>query len=387
MKKQLSLLFILLVVSATAQTALYNNGNLRIHEGGSIGFHTNIINESPMDNNLGLVGFYGTQFLTVSGTLTPQFYDFEIALENDLQLELGIDNSNNTNFISGSIRTPLTQPSIFYTFLDNSFYTGEYDFSKIEGYAAITNQQDFAFPIGDSQFLRPLIINSESTNLFAKSAYFFENATNPISFSNSYNTFETDLDVESVSTNEFWRLEGTIPSNVTLSWNQRSAMAGLTDDSTKIIPVGWSKNSQRWINLVGSTPIGSLNEGFITTTSFIPDDYEIITLGVSKIPYEPLSKDVIFLDNFFVSVNGDGVNDSFFVEELQDFDSNFVQIYDRYGLKVFELANYIDEFNGFSNLNNIPFGAEKGLPVGVYFYTIQIPEEDLNYQGFLYLAR
>jgi gliding motility-associated-like protein len=387
MKKQLSLLFILLVVSASAQTALYNNGTIRIHEGGTLGFHTNLINESPLDNNLGLAGFYGTQLLTVSGSLTPQFYDVEIALENDLQLALGINNSNNTNFILGNIRTPLTQPSIYYTFLDNSFYTGENDFSKIEGYAAITNQQDFAFPIGDSQFIRPLIINSESINLFAKGAYFYENADNPISFLNSYDTFETDLDVESVSTNEFWRLEGTIPSNVTLSWNQRSALAGLTDDATTIIPVGWSKNSQRWINLVGSTPVGSLNEGFITTTSFIPDDYEIITLGASKAPYEPLSKDVINLDNFFVSVNGDGINDSFYVAELEEYDSNFVQIYDRYGLKVFEMANYTDEFNGFSNLNNIPFGTEKGLPVGVYFYTIDLPGEGLSFQGFLYLAR
>ncbi|MEH6748602.1 MAG: gliding motility-associated C-terminal domain-containing protein [Maribacter arcticus] len=387
MKKTLNIILVLFAVALSAQTALYNNGNLRIHEGGSIGFHTHLINESPLDNNLGLAGFYGTQLLTVSGTLTPQFYDVEIALENDLQLALGIDNSNNTNFILGNIRTPLTQPSIYYTFLDNSFYTGENDFSKIEGYAAITNQIDFAFPIGDSQFLRPLIINSESVNLFAKSAYFFEDANNPISFSNTFDTSEKDLDIESVNTSEFWRLEGTITSNVTLSWNPRSAMAGLTDDATTIIPVGWSKNSQRWINLVGSTPVGSLNEGFITTTSFIPDDYEIITLGASKAPYEPLSKDVINLDNFFVSVNGDGINDSFYVAELEEYDSNFVQIYDRYGLKVFEMANYTDEFNGFSNLNNIPFGAEKGLPVGVYFYTIDLPGEDLSFQGFLYLAR
>ena len=387
MKNKLYLLFILLVATASAQTALYNTGNLRIHEGGSIGFHTNFINESPLDNNFGLAGFYGPQPLSVSGTLTPQFYDVEIALENDLQLALGIDNSNNTNFILGNIRTPLTQSNIFYTFLTNSFYTGENDFSKIEGYAAITNQKDFAFPVGDSQFIRPLIINSESTNLFAKSAYFFEDANAPISFSNNFDTTEKDLDVERVNTNEFWRLEGSIPSNVTLSWNQRSAMAGLTEDATKIIPVGWSKNSQRWINLAGSTPVGSLNEGYITTTLFIPDDYEIITLGASKKPYEPLSLEVVNIDNFFVSVNGDGVNDSFYVAELEDYDSNFVQIYDRYGLKVFEMANYRDEFNGYSNLNNIPFGAEKGLPIGVYFYTIDLPGEDLSFQGFLYLAR
>ena len=387
MKKRIFIAFILLTVTTYGQSALYNNGTLRIHNGGMIGFHTNLVNESPLDNNLGLAGFYGTQALTVSGTRTPQFYDVEIALDNNLQLALGVANSNNTNFISGTIRTPLTQPDIFYNFWEEAFYTGENDLSKIEGYAAITNQQNFGFPIGDAQFLRPLIIRSESTNLFAKSAYFFEDPNNSPSLSSSYDTFETDLDVESVNDREFWRLEGNIPSNVTLSWNERSALSNLTDDATKIIPVGWSKVSQRWINLVGSTAVGTLTEGFVSTYAFIPDEYEIITLGVSKIPYEPLSREVLSLDNYFVSVNGDGINDSFFIPELLDFDRNMVQIYDRYGLKVFEMVNYTDEFKGFSNLDNVPFGSEKGLPIGVYFYTIYIPDEDLNYQGFLYLTR
>ncbi|TLP80975.1 gliding motility-associated C-terminal domain-containing protein [Maribacter sp. ACAM166] len=387
MKKQFTLLFILLVVSASAQTALYNNGNVRIHEGGNLGFHTNLINVSPFDSNLGLVGFYGPQPLTVSGTLTPQFYDVEIALDNDLQLAVGVDNSNNTNFILGSIRTPLTQPEIFYTFLNNSFYTGETDVSKVEGYAAITNQQNFGFPVGDSELMRPLILNSESTNLFAKSAYFFEDANTPASLPGSFNTFAVALDVDVVSAIEFWRLEGNIPSTVTLSWNSRSEMVSLTDDADKIIPVGWSKLSQRWINLSGSIPVGNLTEGFVSTEQFNPDDYEIITLGVSRLPYEPLSREVLSLDNYIVSVNDDGVNDSFFIPELEDLGTNLVQIYDRYGLKVFEMANYIDEFAGFSNLNNVPFSSEKGLPIGVYFYTIYISEGDLNYQGFLYLAR
>ncbi|MGB3145789.1 MAG: gliding motility-associated C-terminal domain-containing protein, partial [Maribacter sp.] len=80
-------------------------------------------------------------------------------------------------------------------------------------------------------------------------------------------------------------------------------------------------------------------------------------------------------------------NDTFFIPELADFDQNFVQIYDRYGIKVFEMENYTDEFVGFSNMNNVPFKEGIGLPVGVYFYTIYIPVEELNYQGFLYLAR
>lgn len=387
MKHYSFLFFFLFVAFVSAQSALYNNGNLRIHDSGAIGFHTNLINESPLDNNLGLVGFYGSIPLTVSGTRVPQFFDLEIAVDNNLQLLLGIDNSNNTNFILGNISTPLAQPDIFYNFLSNAFYTGENDFSKIEGYAAITNQQDFAFPIGDSEFMRPLILNSQSTNLFAKCAYFFENANSPISFNTNFDTTEKSFDIETINVKEFWRLEGNIASNVTLSWNERSAMASLTDDATTIIPVGWNKNSQRWTSLAGAAPVGTLNEGFVSTISFVPDDYEIITLGASKAPYEPLSKEVLTLDNYIVSANDDGINDSFFIPELEEYTTNLVQIYDRYGLKVFEMENYTNQFIGFSNLNNIPLNKEEGLPAGVYFYIINIPEEDLNFQGFLYLAR
>lgn len=387
MNNYLNIVLLFFLLSLNAQTALYNNGSLRIHEDGALGFHTDFINNAPMDTNLGLAGFYGPQALTVSGSITPQFHDLELALDNDLLLAVGLDNSNNTNFIMGNIRSPLAQPNIYYTFLDNSFYTGESDLSKIIGYAAIVNQQNFVFPIGDEAFLRPLILESERSNLFAKCAYFLEDANSPNSIPGAYDTFELALDIEAVSNLEFWHLEGNVPSTVSLSWNERSGMAGLTDDATKIIPVGWSKASQRWINLVGGTPAGSLSEGFITSETFIPDDYALITLGVSKIPYEPLSREVLSLDNYFVSVNGDGVNDTFFIPELEEYPNNFVQIYDRYGLKVFELENYTDEFAGFSNLGNIPFAQDKGLPEGIYFYTIAIPQENLNYQGFLYLAR
>ncbi|WP_036156100.1 gliding motility-associated C-terminal domain-containing protein [Maribacter forsetii] len=387
MKNFTYILFFLFAATITAQTALYNNGNLRIHQGGQIGFHTNLINDAPTDNNLGLAGFYGTEQLTVSGNVTPQFYDMEIALENNMQLNLGMDNTNNTNFIFGSILTPTAQPDVFYNFVDNSFYSGENDFSKIEGYAAITNQQNFGFPVGDVQFLRPLIINSESVNLFAKCAYYYENPNNPPAPLGSFNTNATDLDVNLVNTFEFWRLEGSVPTTATLSWNERSTVASLTDNVDEVIPVGFSKASQQWVNLVGSIPVGTVTEGFVTSESFIPDDYEAITLGSSKSPFEPLARDVLFIDNFYVSVNGDGVNDNFYIEELEEYDSNFLQIYDRYGLKVFEKTDYVDDFVGFSNQDNVPFGEAEGLPTGVYFYTIYIPEDDLNYQGFLYLTR
>ena len=379
---------LLLSILTYGQTALYNNGNLRIHEDGAIGFHTDLINESPFDNNLGLVGFYGNLNLSVLGSVVPQFYDIEIAAESGLLLALGVDNSNNTNFILGDIITPKNDADINFNFLQNGFYTGEANIAKINGYAAITNQQNFTFPVGDSEFLRPLIVRSESENPFSKCAYFFENPNAPSALNGSFNTTTLDLDLASVSGAEFWRLEGSVSSTISLSWNTRSAISNLTDEATKVVVAGWSKAGNRWENLGANPVMGTLEEGAVTSDSFVPDDYEIITLGISKVPFEPLSLNILTsLDNYFVSVNGDGINDSFFIPELEDSPNNLVQIYDRYGLKVFEKANYRDEFVGVANVGDFILNKDKGLPEGIYFYTIYSIDSDLNYQGFLYLAR
>jgi len=388
MRKTCYILFILLAVSASAQTALYNNGNLRIHENGNLGFHTNLINEAPFDNNLGLAGFYSPTALTVSGTVVPLFYDVEIMAEDGLRLALGVDTANNTTFILGDIVTPRNQQDVFYNFLDtNGFYVGEGDATKVDGYAAISNRQNFVFPVGDESFLRLLSLSSESTNLFAKCAYFFEDPNNPVSLNGTFNTENLDRDLERVSILEFWRLESTVISTVNLSWNTRSNMSALTEDSTTIVLAGWSKVGNRWENLKANAVVGNLDQGFITSEPFVPSNYEIITLGVSKIPFEPLEREVVSLDNYYVSPNGDGINDTFFVPELADSPNNIVRIYDRYGLQVFEQANYTEEFVGTSNIDNLVIDRNQGLPAGVYFYTIFMEDLDLSYQGFLYLAR
>ncbi|MEX0274816.1 MAG: gliding motility-associated C-terminal domain-containing protein, partial [Flavobacteriaceae bacterium] len=91
------LLFVLLVSSfAHAQTALYNNGSIRIHEGGELGFHTNLINEMPFDENLGRAGFYGNRNINISGFMAPTFYDVDILANGGVTLDVGINSTNNT---------------------------------------------------------------------------------------------------------------------------------------------------------------------------------------------------------------------------------------------------------------------------------------------------
>lgn len=368
-------------VLGNAQTALYNSGNLRIHNEGQIGFHTNLINDGIFDENLGLAGFYGSSNLTISGALSPVLFDVEIVTPSGVVLNTSLSVANNTSFVAGDFTTPRALPSIYYSFLQEAFYTGDSNTSKIEGYAVGVNQQIFTFPVGDVAQLRPLLLNSNSTNIQVKCAYFFEDPNNPSTFP-AFNTAIKPRTVNAVSTREFWRLEGSVLSRVTLSWNARSDLAALTGDVNTITIMGWSKTGNQWLNLGRESLAGDLSQGIVSSAVFIPDDFEVITFGSAAIAEEFLT-----LDDFYLSPNGDGINDVLEIIELEQSPNNSIQIYNRLGLKVFDMINYRNEFTGLSNVDNLVLNREIGLPEGLYYYIISMDDLGLNFQGFLFLER
>ena len=379
-------LIYLLVFSAGlfshAQTALYNQGNFRIHQNGQIGFHTNLINDGSFDENLGLAGFYSEDIRSILGAFAPTFFDAEFATQINTTLNTTINISNNANFISGNVFAPKMDSGISLRFLDNAFYTGENNLNKVDGYASIAGQPNFTFPIGDGNQLRPLILTSSSVNTLARCAYFGENPANPTSLESGFDTERKAGNVGQVSTTEFWRLEGDVSSTISISWNEASNMSALTADVNTISPVGYSKRLNQWISLGATSLAGDLTQGFVTSSTFIPNDFEAITFAGLGEPVELLE-----LDNYFVSANGDGINDFLKIPELEQSPNNVLFIYDRFGMKVFEQENYTNEFKGFANSGTIVYQREKGLPAGVYFYVVSMKDVGLDFQGFFYLTR
>ena len=70
-----------------------------------------------------------------------------------------------------------------------------------------------------------------------------------------------------------------------------------------------------------------------------------------------------FLFNQF-SPNGDGTNDFLYVNDIQDYPNNSIEIYDRYGNQVFEARPYDNTWDGTRNNND--------LPKGTYFYILDL---------------
>ncbi|QWX83918.1 gliding motility-associated C-terminal domain-containing protein [Cellulophaga sp. HaHaR_3_176] len=368
---------ILVLQLAKAQT-LRNFGNLEIHDNGQMGFYSSLENDGIFDNKSGLAGFYGDYLSSISGSISPYFYNIEINNDEGIFLQTPLKVRNNTNFIFGDIITSKTNNTNYFEFISTSFYNGESDFSKVDGFMSISGVQNFLFPIGDETYLRPLGIDTEETTGSFKSAYFFENSN--LAFSN---VLEKNSEITSISKTEYWVLEGDTSTMITIAWNQRSDLENIATDQNNLTVVGFNKELSKWVNLGAADRAGNLEEGFISSNEFIPNHYDALTFGVLKTNNLVSRRGY----NYIITPNGDGINDFLFIPELDDFDGNHLLIFDRNGLKVFEQKNYSDEFDGKTGVNIFAIRKNKGLPEGVYFYLIKAGKDNFEIQGFLYLER
>lgn len=101
---------------------------------------------------------------------------------------------------------------------------------------------------------------------------------------------------------------------------------------------------------------------------------------------EILGEDFCLLVFNVFSPNGDGFNDYFEIQCIENFIDNTVTVYNRNGNKVFEAVNYQNNWDGIANVGGV---LNKGdhLPSGTYYYVIHLPELDRDVVGWLQLAR
>jgi gliding motility-associated-like protein len=106
----------------------------------------------------------------------------------------------------------------------------------------------------------------------------------------------------------------------------------------------------------------------------------------------------IIIHNAF-SPNGDGINDVFKIDNIDQticYPENTVEIYNRWGILVFETANYNNTTNAFDGTSRgrTTIKQSDGLPTGTYFYIINYTFLDGNdviqfnkKAGYLYLSK
>ncbi len=95
---------------------------------------------------------------------------------------------------------------------------------------------------------------------------------------------------------------------------------------------------------------------------------------------EPTNTEPGFLFNQF-SPNGDGTNDLLKINNLEDYPGNSLQIFNRYGNKIFEAQGMTD--------GNTWDGTRNGeqVPAGTYFYILDLGDGSEIRKGWIQLIR
>ena len=366
------------------QSALYNNGTIQIHDTGAIGFHTNLVNNGTFDQNLGFAGFYNySGALEISGDNKPIFNDVEIDVVDDLYLETSVSITNNLLFVTGKVITPRDDLEIALDFLDYYIYAGEDDNAYVDGYVKTTNNSEFVFPVGDANSLRPMLLPKQLENTSYSGAYFYEDPNDPSTFNESFETSKKQDLLHKISEVEFWDLNGTVETEVVLTWNFNSNLPVLADDIKSIRVVGWEKATKKWVDLGGDNLVGNLNEGSVQSIKFNPDQYEIITIGAD---FTAVGGRETSSSNYVVTPNGDGFNDYLTIEGIELRPNNTMKILNRWGALVFSKNGYNNTWHGVSE-HKATINKSAGLPRGTYYYVLTFHDENRTYTGYIYLGR
>ena len=278
---------------------------------------------------------------------------------------------------------------------DQSFVDGRVQkqvekYDKIEEYHKSKIDTIFQYPVGNDLFFRPSYhsLNPSSGDAYV-TQYFHKN---------SADLHSHDLKEESIITinnQEYWevtQIDGTdkIVLSITLDKDTTPSEFFDKDSNTQLAIVRWDARAGKWINeggVLSADVSGEAYSNLLTSQVNKPvSGYGIFTMAiVTKKP--DVVYDVIVYNA--ISPNDDGHNDAFLIEGIKKFPDNNVEIYNRWGVKVFETKSYNESDNMFRGYSDGRGTVKRGdkLPTGTYFYILRYNngEKGIEKSGYLYI--
>ncbi|WP_333878496.1 HYR-like domain-containing protein, partial [Flavobacterium sp.] len=157
---------------------------------------------------------------------------------------------------------------------------------------------------------------------------------------------------------------------------------------TNVNNVGGFNAQNNTFNPLG-IPAGDYLFSYTISDGPCPVTYEVLIIVGQVNPCE-----AVIIHNV-LTPNGDAFNEYFNIENIEDFDcypTNKVEIYNRWGILVYETKNYDNNTRRFEGISEGRATVSKSeeLPTGTYFYIIEWTTTDgtrVTKDGYLYLTR
>lgn len=296
-------------------------------------------------------------------------------------LRNNIDVSGIADFQQGivyvdSIINPITDLSFgMFTFDSGGDHDNVRDGAYVEGVIEKIGKEAFTYPTGAQGFYRAARISAPKSSkdvFLGRYVYqdeaFFNARPNAVGV------------VNEVNNQEYWLIDKANGAQsdvlLTLSWDERTTPVSLLNDpETELHIVRWDANEQLWVDEGG---VVDMSRQEVTTIATVKG-YGFFTLATVKKDWI-LDGDVVIYN--LVTPDGDGKNDYFIIDNLHNYPNNKVEIFNRWGARVFETRGYDPKGDGSSNVfrgySEGKATLDKGskLPSGTYYYVVTYEYED-----------
>ncbi len=321
------------------------------------------------------------------GTVPSEFYDvlfdnsthnFAFDLKNDISIG-GI-----ANFKEGIIRVDSLEGAMVFKHGAKAINVSDLSFA--DGIVEKLGDESFDFPIGNKEKYRMAAISAPKyirDHFFSRYHY-----TNSNSICNHS---KKESAIELIDDKEYWIVEKEKDTKssiiLTLTWDERTTPEKLLkkpEDNLRILR--WDNIQKMWIDEGGI--VDTVNKTVSSPTTV--GGFGIFTLGTIK-PNFIIDGDIVIYNA--VSPNGDGDNDHFVIKNIERFPHNTVNIFNRWGVKVYSTTGYNNENNNFVGISDgrVTIKRNEKLPSGTYYYIVEYEYKDsdgermIKKSGYLHL--
>ncbi|WP_431242065.1 gliding motility-associated C-terminal domain-containing protein [Flavobacterium sp. P21] len=340
---------------------------------------------------IGKTFFIGEKAQRLFGSKTSNFQN--VLFENystliPFRLSTVISVNKKAEFLSGIIDGDSDNGLVVFN--ENATHSDASDLSFVDGKVQKKGNEMFEFPVGDELYFRPSYnaTGGELGDIYT-TQYFLKNS-NP-----TYPHTSKEETIQLIDNAEYWNVtrdQGASKIVLSLTLDARttpSEFFNLNDDTTIAI-VRWDPVSSKWIKEGGvvseRTNEGSKGASYTQLVTGVVSGYGIFTVALVKKDLPPPDDLIVYNA---VSPNDDGINDTFHIKGIDKYPDNTVEIYNRWGVKVYEAKSYNESdvmFRGYSD-GRVTINRNEKLPTGTYFYILKYNngKKVVEKAGYLYI--
>jgi gliding motility-associated-like protein len=353
----------------TVNANLVNDGNLYLYSH----YHNDGLVTFTLGSTTGTTLMYGTTgFQEISGTSAFEMNNVDFYNTGSIQpafhLSAEMRVFGDALFQKGIIESETYGGVIIFE--DNATQKLTNNASYVHGNVLKMGNDAFHFPVGAGGYYRYAGISAPDNPLDSfTGTYFLANSGSLYPLDNK------EDGIQLINDAEYWEIDKRASNSdilLTLSWSESTTPSAIyATPVDEIHIVRWDALKNLWVDEGGAANTTAKE---VTMVIDKLTNYGIFTLARVKI--NAVADDFIIYNA--ISPNEDGLNEYFKIEGIKNHTNNTVEIYNRWGIKVFETTSYDTNgnvFKGFSN-GRATVNSNQKLPSGAYFYIINVMRND-----------